>query len=62
MKIGVYFTNDSWKYDTRTVNFNNFTISYEQKGGFKTSQEAENTKEKDEEKSKLYKLYKMKGV
>ena len=40
MDNAVYFVDETWQYAKRTVNFNNFTIIYEQKGGFATKEEA----------------------
>ena len=37
----VRFVNNSWMYVKRSVNMNNFTISYTQEGGFTTKKEAE---------------------
>ena len=44
MENNVQFINDSWRYVKRTVNINNFTISYTSEGGFKSQQEAEEAK------------------
>ena len=37
----VYFVDDSWNFVKYTVNFKNFTITYAQKGGYKTKEDAE---------------------
>lgn len=50
MDNAVYFVDETWQYAKRTVNFNNFTIIYEQKGGFATKEEAENALKKDNQK------------
>lgn len=50
MENNVQFINDSWRYVKRTVNFNNFTISYETEGGFHSQEEAERAKKRDDEK------------
>ena len=34
----VYFVDDSWNFVKYTVNFKNFTITYAQKGGYKTKE------------------------
>ncbi|MGE9975667.1 site-specific integrase [Coprococcus catus] len=42
----VYFVDDSWNFVKYTVNFKNFTITYAQKGGYKTKEDAEKEKMK----------------
>ena len=54
MDNAVYFVDETWQYAKRTVNFNNFTIIYEQKGGFATKEEAENALKKDNQKYQIY--------
>ena len=39
--------NQEWSYTTKIVNFNNFTINYVTKGGFKSEEEALLQKEAD---------------
>ncbi len=53
MENSVQFINDSWRYVKRTVNINNFTISYTSEGGFKSQQEAEEAKRRDDEQYEL---------
>lgn len=53
MENSVQFINDSWRYVKRTVNINNFTISYTSEGGFKSQQEAEEAKKRDDEQYEL---------
>lgn len=50
MENEVQFVNDSWRFVKRTVNLNNFTISYTSEGGFKTKQAAEEAQKLSEEK------------
>lgn len=50
MENGVQFVNDSWRFVKRTVNLNNFTISYTSEGGFKTKQAAEEAQKRSEAK------------
>ena len=42
--------NNSWNYFRKVVNSNNYTISYEQVGGFSNKKKAESAYEKDERK------------
>lgn len=42
------FKNNSWGYVKRSVNMNNFTISYSQEGGYTTREEAEDAKDIDD--------------
>ncbi len=37
----IRFINNSWRYIRRTVNFNNFTITYEKVEGFSSKPEAD---------------------
>lgn len=53
MENSVQFINDSWRYVKRTVNINNFTISYTSEGGFKSQREAEEAKAYDDEQYEL---------
>lgn len=49
MENNLQFINDSWRYVSKSVNLNNFTISYTLKGGFSSEEKAE--KEADDEKA-----------
>lgn len=40
MEKNLQFMNDSWGYVKRTVNLNNFTISYTWEGGFISREDA----------------------
>ena len=40
MEKDIQFINNEWRYVKRSVNLNNFTISYTQKGGFASKKEA----------------------
>lgn len=44
MEKEVHFVNNSWRFVKRSVNINNFTISYTQEGGYSTKQAAEDAK------------------
>lgn len=48
MENEIQFINDGWRYVKRSVNLNNFTISYTQKGGFASKKEAIKAKEADD--------------
>lgn len=48
MEKDIQFINNEWRYVKRSVNLNNFTISYTQKGGFASKKEAIKAKEADD--------------
>ena len=45
MEKEIVFINNSWRFLKRSVNLNNFMISYTQEGGFRSRKEAEDAKE-----------------
>lgn len=53
MENEVYFVKNSWCYVKKTVNFNNFTITYAQEGGFASKEAANEAKILDDEKFEL---------
>lgn len=48
MENEVYFVRNSWCYVKKTVNFNNFTISYTEADGFRSEEAARQAKSRDD--------------